>query len=588
MAKPPPNVCDTGSNPASTSETTASPLVGDIRDNPSARAVALITEDILRQIFSHFDTTANSNDTADKRITLLHAALVCKAFMEPALDALWRSTSSIMPAMKLLSLNLQTIEGTNNIFTFPNDPSERRWARFDYHSKRVREFRCYSAPAQEMTTAALLYLSRYRPVIFPHLRNVIWTTSMSPFVMLLMSPTLRSLDITGVKDDDPGVLTTLLSVLPRSVTQISLRGSIPKTCMDLVSKISSLSTLILPKHDTLLSHTSLCSLGALTGLECLHININISLFFLGDINFPALRILCISGWFDSIYKFVTTLASTQISLISISSTSWNIWDSGPTRGGREAVRGHLPGPEWCSREPPDFQGLLKFIAARWRRLNHLDFDLFPMTPKYPDTTSYTLLQPFHNWHSLKTISIRGFSRLPSSNQDLIDMGTSWPMVRTLVIPFSPSPTAALDSGSKSGTRTPTTLGLRLLAKLCPSLTTLQLSIDVQDLPALTDEPLSHGLQTLSVGDSPIGDPVLVAKHLDCIFPYLKTVSGSKPVVSLVAGAQVAADPTRDGWKLVERILHNCQARCADEHKRAKAREAGRKFSTNAGHTSVIP
>ncbi|KAF8869807.1 hypothetical protein BD779DRAFT_1681685 [Infundibulicybe gibba] len=571
------NVSDTASSPSPASETTIGLLDGDIRDKPSACTAALTTGYILREIFCRLDTTENSTYTPENKITLLHAASTCRAFMEPAPDVLWRSMSSIMPVMKLLSLNLQTIGGADNIWIFGDDFSDSGWARFDYYSKRVREFRYHSAPAQDMTMAALLYLSRYRPVVFPHLRNIVWTGSMSPFVMLLASSTLGSLDITGVEDDDPGVLTTLLSVLghlPQSVTKIALRGSF-QICLTLVSKISSLSTVILSDHDTPLSLTFLRGLGALKYLECLHITMDIApLTLLGHIGFPALRTLCISGRFDSIYKFVTILASEQISSISVSSTFQGTHSSFRGRG-RGSGRGHPPGHG--SRELPDFQDLLKFIAIRWHHLDHLDFNLPTMSPKYPDTTSYTLLQPFHNRHLLDTISIRGFSCLSSSDQDLADMGTSWPVVRTLIIPFSSYPIAISDLGSesppKAGTRTPTMLGLRQLAELCPGLTTLQLSIDVQDLPTLTGEPLNHSLQSLSVGDSPIKNPVLVAKHLDCIFPYLKTVSGNNPVINFMGGddSDEVMDPIRDGWKLVEGILHNCQAGRADEYKRKGAR-----------------
>ncbi|KAF8879792.1 hypothetical protein BD779DRAFT_1117814 [Infundibulicybe gibba] len=217
MAGLPSDSSSTGSDFPSITELTISSPDDDVRGKPSARTVALTTEDILREIFWRFDIASNSDHAAANRTALLHAALACKAFMEPALDVLWWSMSSMIPALKLLP-NLEIVPNTSNTFTFSNGFSDDGWARFDYHSKRVREFHYHSAPAQEMATAALFHFSQYRPTIF-RLRKIVWTTRLSPSIMLLTPPTLNSLDIAGIEGDNPSIMTTLLLVLGHSLSQ---------------------------------------------------------------------------------------------------------------------------------------------------------------------------------------------------------------------------------------------------------------------------------------------------------------------------------------------------------------------------------
>lgn len=58
---------------------------------------ALKTDDILSEIFSHVRRYA-SKDT----LTPYHAALVCKQFLQHALDALWFSMDTLEPLKALI------------------------------------------------------------------------------------------------------------------------------------------------------------------------------------------------------------------------------------------------------------------------------------------------------------------------------------------------------------------------------------------------------------------------------------------------------------------------------------------------------
>ena len=62
---------------------------------------AIKNEDILGLIFQHFDEPG-SQTLAQTRRDLFSAARTCKAFLEPALDSLWRVLPSLLPLLLLL------------------------------------------------------------------------------------------------------------------------------------------------------------------------------------------------------------------------------------------------------------------------------------------------------------------------------------------------------------------------------------------------------------------------------------------------------------------------------------------------------
>jgi hypothetical protein len=66
---------------------------------------ALKNGDILSLIFQHFDLQpepGSQTAVAQSRKDLFSAAKTCKAFVEPALDSLWRVLPSILPLLLLL------------------------------------------------------------------------------------------------------------------------------------------------------------------------------------------------------------------------------------------------------------------------------------------------------------------------------------------------------------------------------------------------------------------------------------------------------------------------------------------------------
>ncbi|KAF8869805.1 hypothetical protein BD779DRAFT_642864 [Infundibulicybe gibba] len=526
-----------------------------IQSKIPSHTVALSNQDILREIFCYLASNSDDPANSENKATLFRAALTCKAMTEPALDYLWWSISSFMPLLKLLR-NFQVVQDGNNTLAFCNSFSEEDWTRFDYHAKRVREFHHCTALTQKIDTSALFLLGQCRPAIFPNLRRVVWTAPLSPLITLLASSTLAYVDIKTNESGDNAIIMTFMSALShrtKSLTDAIFRGVLSKSCLALVPNISSLVTIVVPDLGASITMTFLNGLGAMERLQNLHIDIKnpaiAPIMFPDRLGFPELRTLNISGPFDIVHKFITGIASEQMTSILVSSHS----------NANGTLARAIPS-EPDTRNPPDILDLLGYIGNRWPYLSRIGVDLPNTTPKYPDATSLTLFQPLRGCRALTSISMNAFMRPPSSDQDIIDIGHLWPAVQTLKIPFSPLPKPIAPPGANipRPQHTPTTLGLRLLAQLCPHLTTLQLSLDTSGLPEITGEPLTHGLQVLSVGDSSVEDAYLVATHLDCLFPLLRTVETTRP-------ASPPGSP--NDWRTVEKILRVCQAARSSDRKR---------------------
>ena len=151
-------------------------------------------------IFEHFDLQPGSPTISQIRKDLLSAAKTCKAFVEPALNSLWRVLPSLLP----LFLLLPSAEVRNNHYVSPR-PSlhiSRRhltyfikfvdrlplsnWERFDIHAPRVRS----------------LYMERLHVDISPHVYLLIRSlphrdTPLLPGLKEIYIPNNNSLDFSS-------------------------------------------------------------------------------------------------------------------------------------------------------------------------------------------------------------------------------------------------------------------------------------------------------------------------------------------------------------------------------------------------------
>ncbi|KAG6884980.1 hypothetical protein C0992_005549, partial [Termitomyces sp. T32_za158] len=132
----------------------------------------------------------------------------------------------------------------------------------------------------------------------------------------------------------------------------------------------------------------------------------------------------------------------------------------------------------------------------------------------PSTPSFGIFEPLVDMHEFESVHL-DFPCLLFSNDDLHKLASAWPGLVTLRM-----------AGS-SGTPNATIEALEVFAVLCPKLHGLSLPFDARQLPSVNDLPVSFSkLKTLDAQDSPIDSALSVARHLDRIFPNLKTIQST--------------------------------------------------------------
>ena len=110
-----------------------------------------LDEDVLHLIFEHFDLQPSSSTIVQTRKDLLSAAKTCRAFLEPALNSLWRVLPSFLPLLLLLPSaevrnnryvsprpSLYLSRNLTNFTKFIDKLPLNIWERFDIHAPRVR------------------------------------------------------------------------------------------------------------------------------------------------------------------------------------------------------------------------------------------------------------------------------------------------------------------------------------------------------------------------------------------------------------------------------------------------------------------
>ncbi|TFK73116.1 hypothetical protein BDN72DRAFT_246986 [Pluteus cervinus] len=141
---------------------------------------------------------------------------------------------------------------------------------------------------------------------------------------------------------------------------------------------------------------------------------------------------------------------------------------------------------------------------------------FPSLPLFRD-----IILPLTALTRLKCLDIFSCSRrplvpnIPLTNTDYLVIADVFPVLERLVL---------------SRDNVMTFDDLYSIALRCPHLRYLGIGIDVQTFPILSSThqpPISHGLETLSVGDSPLLDPHHVTQHIHRLFPHLQKISASE-------------------------------------------------------------
>ncbi|KAF9445527.1 hypothetical protein P691DRAFT_777515 [Macrolepiota fuliginosa MF-IS2] len=177
----------------------------------------------------------------------------------------------------------------------------------------------------------------------------------------------------------------------------------------------------------------------------------------------------------------------------------------------------------------DLRELIETVARNCHVNSLKNFNL--LYPTSNDVAFLTVLRPLLKFQALERVDLEGFFAMELTNEDVVEIASSLPSIRSLSLPFRYPFICPLFRDSDHPLPT---LSVLLAFAKCTELRYLSLEIDASDEVArhiLWMKPegeriRNYSLRTLSVGWSPISHKEFVASFLSEVFPNLGDVDSS--------------------------------------------------------------
>ncbi|KIK98960.1 hypothetical protein PAXRUDRAFT_823302 [Paxillus rubicundulus Ve08.2h10] len=482
---------------------------------------ALHIQEILSNVFNRVCTDRGGFEwQPNLNPSLAALARTCRAFQEPALDALWFQLDDLTPLLKCLTKDVWTLFATvqtsqcrTEVIGIRRALSESEWGILQSYTRRIRVIASINSPTgqlAETTMQALCYPPMVSP-LFPNLYRLKWNDfrpETLPFIRQLAGPKVTNLII--------GDLTSL------GPAELSILGSLRHLCPH-VKEVQILT----PKNDTLptdIVSELLCSWTDLQTVKCRSINGNALLHLT---TLETLEVL--SFTFDrrsfkhvlgtSIFQFpaLRRLFITSPALPSLSKMMLQL------RVSIEALFISFGG--W-----PTTQHIHSFVTAmqqsctqddmRFIDLRQLDiFDLAVQVPASANPLILGDLFPLACFSNLVSVTLDTGYTVDLRDDDMLALGAAWPSIRLLSIN---------EQRGWRGSSGLTPQGLVRLLQQCKLLRKLCVVIDTIGFSAI---PLDRHGPVLSSTCINVLDSVIepesvaaLAAFLSDVYPFLKTIT----------------------------------------------------------------
>ncbi|GJE97872.1 hypothetical protein PsYK624_140940 [Phanerochaete sordida] len=149
-------------------------------------------DEVIENIASHVE---------DNR-TLTRLALVCRAFVEPATDALWAHLSGLEPLLSCLSSDLMgPSQRSYRALTIRAPPTLAGWARFRHYARKVKSLHIRPANLRKLQdNGGTTILAEHHPDgVLPNLKHLRWHEQWGSETLALafMRPSLSTLTYVG-------------------------------------------------------------------------------------------------------------------------------------------------------------------------------------------------------------------------------------------------------------------------------------------------------------------------------------------------------------------------------------------------------
>ncbi|KAH6901967.1 hypothetical protein BKA70DRAFT_1157564 [Coprinopsis sp. MPI-PUGE-AT-0042] len=487
-------------------------MASEVATPPSShnpREDVLSNEDLLDIIFGyiHGDNTPNGKPMHQ----LLHLALACKTFHEPALNTLWHTLPALFPLFKVLpSLTL-----VDQVYSLESVVTDDAWARMYSYGKRIRGVAI--APGGNSLSKFVYQLVALRggrdrkgsaTVLLPNLHDIVVECSASPVdylgVFFLLGSPLKKVEVKRLSNQSQDVefCRELLVGLYQNSTnlrELALEGTatpIVGQVLSQVGRLKALKSLSLKLANFPLSLAFLSVLGSLPELSSLAINA-------GTMNSsPALTDVGInsnSAHFPSLLKLEVIGAPSSISRILSRTLSPGLTHIHLIGAAEDQQTDPQHWKDCFYRIAEACKGLRSLKISPWNNAS-LTFDISVLTPVLDMGT----IERLH----LDIAVLTGSGVLDK-------IGKSCPNLSLLALP-----------ATNAGEDNPDLACLGFLAKNCPKLEDLSLCLRLNVTQTGADtKSTGHPLTRLCLSDAgnrtfgiPEGLPV--AQFLDKLFPSL--------------------------------------------------------------------
>ncbi|KAF8153355.1 hypothetical protein B0H34DRAFT_800567 [Crassisporium funariophilum] len=459
--------------------------------------------DILDEICEYIydDDDLDSDEATAGRQSLLWAALTCRAFLEPALDCLWRSLDSLFPLLKILPAFAQS-DGT---YVLRGNISPEDWARFDWYARRIRKF-SYNRDPDSLDIAMHVYFRiaqlRSSPLL-PSLRHLHCpSTSQNDFLIsgicLFLSPSLQTLEFENISSVEDKLCGTVLHTLASDgahIEKIALRGrGLSRDTVWMAVRFEHLKHLELAGMGEAINLEIMETIGSLPRLVDLAIDFTESTMepLSKDLGLKDLKSLMITAPVPFIQAFLPHISTNHL----------------------ETFVAVAP-----SNPPIDKKDFLNDVVGRWKDSLRRIALVHQQVDEHIEELHIDALSPLIPLKKLTYLRLEGYA-MELTDDNVADLGVAWPEMTTLLLPFI----SALNPR-------PTIVSLRILAQLCPGLRHLRIPLNTSDLPPFvsTGAPNTpaHNLHTLTIAsaDDPwdLRDLLHLARHIDYLYPKLRSV-----------------------------------------------------------------
>ncbi|KAL6303332.1 hypothetical protein BKA93DRAFT_337652 [Sparassis latifolia] len=417
--------------------------------------------DILCEIFEHLSLSDDWDAEPPDLNSLASCARVCRAFLDPALDGVWRELRCIDYLLAVFSAFRKDQRGT---YRLDGDVTAEEWSRYHYYARRVRIL-WYDCEHSLSTLLADLASHAGDVQLFPSLKiiRIGSIDHLDSSLQYLLSPTVRSVFIDDLEtshahhqEDIRG--TFLYHLFHKS----PLLEELDLTHPSLPYPMASFRDITLCNYLVQLTvdvpSVDLDTLRAISKLESL-LDFSISCRILGDSipacsGFSNLHHLQVHGKLPNIKAILACISPPHLQKLFVSHIA--------TYRMRE---------DFASR----YTDVVEVLSSKHRALRDITFrGISPAPSSVDEKSALNIFRPLLQLHDLQNINLNfDYRTLGLSDEDLHSIASAWPRLTSFSLSYGKS------------TAVPSFDALDHLARCCPELTKLRLpSLDLRSFPRL--------------------------------------------------------------------------------------------------------